>query len=318
MPRINTVLGPVDAGEVGITALQEHLQIGLPGWERAPEVNYSRAEAFSRAAEALRGFKGAGGTCVLDSSPIAMARDVELCRSLSRETGVHVAVCTGFWNDAGIPGHFAPLLRAVPGFFAAHDADYYGDLMFQELTLGVMSRRLGRTEAHAAAIKVGNGPAGISEWEELIYRGAARAARKTGSAVFTSGVSQVERQLAILQEEAVPPERIVVGECDAPLDAGRNLRLCRTGVCVSFDRLGRNGATDDQRAQQIKALVDAGHAQQVVVSCGSVAYPIAWPPSPQSLPYLLEGFVPQLRAAGLSEAAIQTILVENPRRLLAF
>ncbi len=318
MPRINTVLGPVDAGEVGITALQEHLQIGLPGWERAPEVNYSRAEAFSRAAEALRRFKAAGGTCILDSSPIAMARDVELCRSLSRESGVQVAVCTGFWDDSGIPGHFAPLLRAVPGFFAAHDADYYGDLMFQELTQGVMARRLGRTDARAAAIKVGNGATGISEWEELIYRGAARAARKTGCVVYTSGVAQVWRQLEILREEGAPPDRVVVGHCDDPLDAERNLRLCRDGACVSFDRLGRDGASDSQRAAAVKALVDAGHAQQVVVSCGSVAYPIAWPPSPQPLPYLLEGFVPLLRQAGVDAAAIQTILVENPRRLLAF
>lgn len=318
MPRINTVLGPVDAGELGVTALQEHLQLGLPGWERAPEVNYSRADAFAQAAEALRRFKAAGGSCILDSSPIAMARDVELCRSLSRETGVHVAVCTGFWDESGIPGHFAPLLRPVPGFFAAHDADYYGDLMFQELTLGVMARRLGRTDARAAAIKVGNGATGISEWEELIYRGAARAARKTGCAIFTGGVAQVWRQLEILREEGAPPDRVVVGQCDAPLEAERNLRLCREGVCVSFDRLGHGGATDGQRAGAIKALVDAGHAERVVVSCGSVAYPIAWAPSPQPLGYLLEGFVPQLRQAGVSDAAIQTILLQNPRRLLAF
>ena len=75
---------------------------------------------------------------------------------------------------------------------------------------------------------------------------------------------------------------------------------------------------DTQRVQNVVQLVAEGHTARLLLS-HDVCYKhlLHWYHGP-GYDHLLTTFVPALRAAGVSEADVHTILVENPRRILAY
>ena len=94
-PRVNTVLGPVPAAELGVTAIHEALLSVLPGTEYAPDITMDRAAIFEVLAGKLKDFRSAGGGTVVDSTGMFHGRDLPLYEALSRATGVHIVASTG-------------------------------------------------------------------------------------------------------------------------------------------------------------------------------------------------------------------------------
>ena len=87
-PRVNTVLGPVPAAELGVTAIHEALLSVVPGAEYAPDITMDRAAIFEVLAGKLKDFRSAGGGTVVDSTGMFHGRDLPLYEALSRATGV--------------------------------------------------------------------------------------------------------------------------------------------------------------------------------------------------------------------------------------
>ena len=82
--------------------------------------------------------------------------------------------------------------------------------------------------------------------------------------------------------------------------------ICRRGAYVAFDRQGGNG--DAQQVPLVMALLEAGFADRLMFS------------SDASRGYgkTLTAFVPKVKAAGASDDVLHKIMVDNPRRFLAF
>ncbi|GHB19007.1 hypothetical protein GCM10010377_05990 [Streptomyces viridiviolaceus] len=165
MSRVNTVLGPVPAEELGFVAIHEHIGYGMPGseldtrWWKSPEQRYEET------VPKLRRFHQLGGGTFVDATGICNGRDVDHYKSLSAKTGVHIVACTGFvGGDTALP-HFA---RA--------DVDYLTRQFVHEITVGI-----GDTGSLAGVIKVGVSRGGrMTDLDKRIYRAAARAALATG------------------------------------------------------------------------------------------------------------------------------------------
>jgi phosphotriesterase-related protein len=117
---------------------------------------------------------------------------------------------------------------------------------------------------------------------------------------------------------------VVVGHCDDArfLDAARERELAAQGAYIAYDHVGWGDAAphalpDEQRAQRVKALVAAGGAERLLLSCGTVGCGLGVPASQHGVSRLLKDFVPRLARAGISDSTLHTLLVENPRRLFA-
>jgi phosphotriesterase-related protein len=259
-------------------------------------------------------------------------------RRLSEVSGVHIVAATGFDSqETSIPTHFrligffyrgqGPLQwkRAIPGHFApSHSGsrEYFMFLFYNELTEGMAAPCMIRSYAKAGLVRTGAGRDGLTQAEELAIRGAAMAARKAGLAVFTG--QWAPEQLALLRAEGLAPERIVVGHCDdaRAVDPERDRRLAGEGAYVAYDHIGwesdaAHALSDEERAVQVKALVDAGLAERVVLSCSAIGAGLGRPASPHGFAHLLSDFIPRLRKAGVAEEAIETMLVANPKRILS-
>ena len=96
------------------------------------------------------------------------------------------------------------------------------------------------------------------------------------------------------------------------------------GANISFDRIGGRFFPDEHWLDLVTAALEKGYERQVMISHDtSVA---SWLDRQQidsgeahvPYTYIFETFLPKLRARGVADAQIHTMLVENPRRVLAF
>lgn len=313
MAQVNTVLGPIHPDELGITLAHEHIQFGPPGWEFAPESWASLPRVFETINNDLLDLRSIGGKTLVCCSGIGLGRDVDFYVNLSRSSGVHIVASTGFWAEQGI----SP-------FFALKDIDYHEEMYVTELTKGME-----RTMVKAGVIKVGNSRDEFTPIEEVTYRAAARASRRTGCAIITHGVNFARRQAEIMvDEEKADPGRIIISHLDArySLDLERDKEFCRRGLYVGYDHIGTEdiwsptpyAMPDDKRVELVKAMLDAGFVKNVIISNDTNGHSTARPTQLHTYAHLQRYFLPKLQRVGVSEEDIHIMLVENPKRLLPF
>ena len=105
-------------------------------------------------------------------------------------------------------------------------------------------RRSGGRRASGRASSASWGQVGgaIRAGEERAFRAAARAQREVGFSISTHTTHYGELafdQIALLREEGVPVERIVVGHVGERRGAADVLAIAETGVFVQIDHVGR-------------------------------------------------------------------------------
>ncbi|MFC1893337.1 phosphotriesterase [Chloroflexota bacterium] len=310
MAHINTLLGTIDPEEMGITATHEHIMWGPPGWEYNPDFWFDIKQVFEKCYNELMDFKLLGGRTYVDCSGIGLGRDLDIYVKLAASTGLQIVASTGFWGDDGI----AP-------YFRKKDIDYLEELFVRELTQG-----MGHTRIKAGVIKVGNGIKDVTKLEEMEYRAAARAAKRTGAAIITHGVHHAVWQLNILLEEKLDPSRIIISHLDskANLDLERDKQIARAGAYVAYDHIGIEewgkmfyAMPDERRVELVVAMLEAGFRDRILLSTDSNCHGLGWGDTfLHNVGHMLRYFVPKLRQAGISEETINHILVENPKRVI--
>ena len=310
MATVNTVLGTIDSSEMGFTLPHEHLIDSSAGIR----ISYGELELRDRALEmALEDFhkaKAGGVDTVVEVSPMDLGRDVALMKEVSQETGVNFVCCTGCWLD-------------IPRSFWWRDKEFIADLWVREIEEGIDG-----TGIKAGIIKVATSDP-ITDHEELMLRASARTHLRTGVPIttHTPPMSRVgERQVQILTEEGVEPQNIYVGHINQTLDPDYHRELARLGVWLGWDinnPLGRPHLPPwEQRAEYLKSLLDEGitsnmmlsHDWNVVLSrLGTSGFPLR-DENPDGFLWLSRAFIPKLQELGVSEAAVDQMMVANPRR----
>src|SRR3982750_310033 len=229
MSRVNTVLGPIAAEELGLVAVHEHIGYGMPGseldtqWWKTPEQRYE--ETVPKLRQFSENSREHGGRPLVDATGICNGRDVDYYKSLSAKTGVHIVASTGF-----VGGDTA--LR----FFAEASVDYLMRQFVHEITVGI-----GDTGSRAGIIKVGVSRGfKMKELDLRIYRAAARAALLTGVPIFTHLAVDVEPALAVFAEEGLPLDRVLFGHADDGVSQGKvnEAAILGGGGRIGFDTFG--------------------------------------------------------------------------------
>jgi len=311
--RVNTVLGPIAPEELGIVAIHEHIGYGMPGseldtrWWKTPEVRYEET------VPKLRKFHEYGGGTFVDVTGICNGRDIDYYKSLSAKTGVHIVACTGFvGGDTALP------------FFERADVDYLTRQFVHEITVGI-----GDTGSRAGVIKVGVSRGGkMTDLDKRIYRAAARAALDTGVPILTHLAIDAENAIAIFTEEGLPLHRVLFGHADDGVNSEktRDTWIAQQGGRVGFDTFGYETELEDppfwarprrQRLDHFLRFLGAGHLDQALAGVDANCSPLGWPGvKGHTVNYLFEDLIPDLREAGLDDATITKLFVENPADFL--
>jgi phosphotriesterase-related protein len=186
---------------------------------------------------------------------------------------------------------------------------------------------IGSSGIRAGLIKCATGPNEITRHEEKCLRAAGRAHRATGAPILThtESASMGNEQLDILASEGVDFGRVMIGHSCGTANLEYHLSLLDRGVFLGFDRFGLEALFPDRlRIAALAGLLSIGYARQIVLShdyvgCFLGRSMFRTPESQQgfakwSYTHLFKEVLPKLRAIGISEAQIQTMMAENPQR----
>jgi len=310
---IRTLLKDVPPESMGSGPIlfHEHLSIDLP-----PNLNPRPANApppqpsptlnVDLIVEEVKAAAKDGVTCIVDGGHDDMHRKMESLREIANRTGMPIVASGGFYME-----------RTYPPELATKSEDQIADDLAREAA----AQRFG------AFGEIGeNSNAAMSDLERKIFRAVGKAHLRTNLPIFTHNAygtgPDVPRdaglhQLDVLESVGVKPARIVIGHsCCLDDPAAEVIKaIAKRGAFVGFDRVTGGRVVDDQKIKSLLAFFDAGYADRLVLSSDHTGQRTLDGPA---YGRTLTVFVPKLRAAGVSDDMIHGILVDNPRRFLAF
>ena len=305
---IQTVLGAIEPADLGVTLMHEHTLVDA--WEWGGRLGYdSTVDDEELLVEELAFYRDAGGSALVDVTPIGLRRDPSGMRRLAQATGLHIIMGCGWYRE-----------RVYPAYIHELSTNALAEMLVKELEEGVeggirpgIIGEIGTERFH------------VTPAEEKVFRAAARAQRATGASVTTHTThfgDLAHEQMDILLEEGVPPERIVIGHLGERRGVKGELAIAERGVYVEIDHVGRPASAGTQpewrRARNVAELVQAGYLDRVLISMDICANSLLHWNGGHGFDYLLTTFVPLLREEGLTEEEIRIILVDNPIRVLDY
>ena len=314
--KVNTVLGPIDPGDMGVTLMHEHianiewnLARAIPGFYDRDRV----VEMFCGEMETLRPY---GVKTFVDATPINLGRDVELMRRCSEHSGVQIIACTGlYWQER-------------PFFHMGLEAERLADMMIREIEQGMEG-----TDSKPGFIKCATQlQPGETETNRNMLRAAALACKATGLPIYTHtqpGSQLAAYQQRVFAEEGVAPEKIAFGHVFAGMQRDYIRGLAEGGSYVGCDQLGFEAGCMEQMADLLADLFQRGHRRQIFLSCDAALWsdfgctfakdhrdrdsnPMIGHDLRRKT--LFEMLLPMLRQRGVAESVIEDVLVGNPRR----
>ena len=317
MAQVQTVQGPVDAGELGIVLGHEHVRFRDEAVHEQWPGRYDDALELDAALVAVRGAAEHGVRTIVDATAMFGGRDVRFMKRVADETGVRIVACTGIYS-----------YDYLPHYFENRDVDVMADHFVEDIERGCQG-----TGIRAAFLKCAADAAGVTEHVEKIHRACARASLQTGAPIMAHSMPAVAtgpRQVAIFEEEGVPLDRVQIAHCGDSEDVGYIEGLLAKGVYVGLDRYGLEMYLPiDKRNETAAELLRRGHAERLIISqdfCASIDW---FPPEAAeafesqgairnwSMSLVFESVCPTLREMGvMDDEVFNTIFVENPRRWL--
>ncbi len=315
MGMIQTVLGPIEAEDVGPISMHEHLY-RVRGRLIDQDADF-RLDDTDKSARELWDFHDAGGRCIVEAEPLG-GRDIQAVVEIAQRVPVHVVGTTGFKDSASyfndFWGRFYALDEIVPLLVAEVEEG-------MEIN-GYCGPALKRSTAKAGAVKCGTSYHGIHPVEGKWIRAAARAHLATGVPIIshTERGTMALELIEILASEGVYPKHVVVGHIDRNPDLAYHLEIAKTGAFLQYDGPGRPKYYPDSTIiDLILGMVEEGYGKQIVLAgdTSRASYFRSYGGGP-GFCYILRSFVPRLRSASLSEAVVQDLLINNPRRALSF
>jgi predicted metal-dependent phosphotriesterase family hydrolase len=307
--RVQTVLGPVDPSELGWILPHEHTAIAL--WHVPNRWDYWELRRDEPViVEELAAFREAGGGGLVDLTLDGVGRDPAWLAGVSRATGLHLVMGSGWYRGAYYPAATEVDRRSV---------DALADAIVRDASVGV-----GESGIRAGIIgEIGTDKPWLSAQEERVHRAAARAARRTGLAITTHAVQSTVGldQLDVFEAEGADLSRVVIGHADSNPSLDYHLAIVGRGASLEFDFLGMTFTPLERHGEgriidNLRELLGRGHVERILLSQDVCHDSQLRRYGGNGYTYLAESFLPRLREAGVSEAEIRTITVDNPRRLL--
>ncbi len=317
MPNVETVEGAVDADELGVVLVHEHVRFRDEAVAAEWPGRYDEQAEFDAAIEAVAAAKAKGARTIVDPTAMFGGRDVRFMKRVAEQTGVRLLACTGIYS-----------YDYLPHYFENRDVDVMAEHFVADIEEGIQG-----TDIRAAFLKCAADAAGVTERVEKIHRAVARASLQTGAPIMAHSMPAVgtgPRQVEIFEQEGVDLARVQVAHCGDTDDVDYIEGLIAKGVYAGLDRYGLEMFLPiDKRNATAAELLRRGHVERVMLSQDYCAT-IDWFPQEAeavfessgairnwSMTLVFDEVVPALRQLGvLDDQTYETIFVENPRRWL--
>jgi len=238
-------------------------------------------------------------------------------KELSEKTGVHIVAGCGSYIDASVSEEFK-----------AKSVDEMREIIINDLTVGMEG-----TDIKAGVIGEIGSSGKMSEAEFKFVQAAAEAQKETGFGMQIHACLFNREGLTALDhaiKHGANPEKLVVCHVDVKLDEEYIMGILERGSYVDFDDFGKefyvdrknrnlledSFAYDTERVQFIKKLVDKGYTKQILVTNDICLKSMLHKYGGWGYDHIGENIVPMMEDFGISQKDIQTIIRDNPVRML--
>ena len=243
---------------------------------------------------------------LVDCTPAYLGRDPALLRRLSEASGLNILTPTGYYG--------ASRGKYLPDHARTESADELASRWLREWREGIEG-----TGIRPGFIKLGADAGPLPEVHRKLVRAAARTHLASGLTIAAhsgDGVAAMEA-LEILRKEGLDGSAFIWVHANAEADKRLHARAAEAGAWVEFDGIGPKEI--DRHVDLVRSMKEAGHLGRVLLSHDAGWYHVGEPGGGAYRPYdtLMAEFVPALRAAGLSEAEVRRLTVDNPRAAFA-
>ena len=318
MAGIQTVTGPVDADELGVTLIHEHVLFRDEAVADQWPGFYDEEAEMQAAVEQLSNVAEHGVKTVVDPTAMFGGRNVEFMRRASEQTGVRLVPCTGIYT-----------YDYLPHYFANRSEDQMAEHFVADIERGVQG-----TDIKAAFLKCAADEPGVTPNIEKVHRAVARASVQTGAPIMAHSRPASEtgpRQLEILLEEGVDPRKIQIAHTGDTDDLDYIERILDSGAWIGLDRYGLEMFLPmDRRNATTLELLRRGYADRLFISADFCATIDWFPPEAAeglfeaglidpawSMTIVFEKVLPTLREDGaFTDETYHQVFVENAKAWL--
>ena len=315
MSQINTVLGPIDTGDLGFTLMHEHVMVCASGLsESYPDLLGEDREA--RAVAALSKARELGVSTIVDATTFDLGRNAPLLQTVSEGSGVNIINVTGWWLD-------------VPRFLQGVGPNQMAREFIRDLTEGFRG-----TDIKAGLLKCAADFEGVTRPLEVMARAVARAHVETGAPIMVHSYPAghvARRQIEIFREEGVDLARVKIDHSNDTTDTEYLKWILDQGCFLGLDRYPGRLVSPHMRTVTLKKLLDDGYGDRLCPSHDCVCLHIhkelpdgsipheheMMRMNPEQFLYIHRFVIPELLELGATEQDIQTLFVDNPARFLS-
>jgi phosphotriesterase-related protein len=320
MASVETVRGPVELSSLGRTLMHEHVFVlstehvqnyGHEWWDEEARVT----DAITK----LNAVYAKGITTIVDPTVWGLGRYIPRIQRIAAQTPVNIIVAAGLYVYEELPQQYA---YRGPGLLIDMPEPMVTDFS-RDITEGIAG-----TGVKAAFLKCCMETAEPTPGVERITRAVARTHLATGApiCVHTSGPHQGGRAaVRIFREEGVDLTKVMVGHAGDSNDLDYLTELADQGVLLGMDRFGLDLFNPGpERVKTIAVLATRGYSDRMVLAhdanCfidyfGAAHDMVRSAAAPNwHYEHITDDVLPALLAAGVTQAQIDTMMIENPVR----
>ena len=301
---VRTILRDVAPEQItGATLIHEHLSAGSKS--KDPVVMFD--QDLDLMVDEVKACANDGVSCIVDTGNVDLGRSIDALRTIATRSGMLIVAGGGHHTKGVYPADtFQKTEEQIADDFCT----------------------LATAERWGVIGEMGTGTAvPIDPDEGKVLRAAARAHARTGLSIIThvsDGCAQCALdQVDLFESAGVNLNHVVIGHLNdienQPTVAP--LAIAKRGAYLGFDHSGTPGDPRlPEYVRTIMAVLEAGYEDRVCVSSdfGFLRQKYLRKNGGPGIAMVMTTMVPRLRQAGVNDATLHKILVENPRRAIAF
>ena len=339
--QMMTVTGPIPVESLGVTLMHEHILLDTSSWWQCPckaseiaiaqqpvsieIIGELRMNPFLNrdncflldvdlAMTELGKFADLGGQTVVDPTCFGIGRDPEALARISRRTRLNIVMGSGYYLEASHPAEVAAL--SVDEIAQKIIDDVGGGPTQPQIMAGLIGE-IGVSKDFTAA-------------ERKSLQGAARAAARTGVplSIHLPGWERLGHQaLDVAEAEGADLKHTILCHMNPSFDdLPYQKSLADRGAYLEYDMIGMDyyyadqsaqSPSDEDNARAIRALVDAGYANHLLLSQDVFLKMMLTRYGGFGYGYILKHFLPRLRRHGLDQPVFDHLMTANPRRVFS-
>lgn len=316
MATIQTMRGPIDSAQLGVTLMHEHIFVlSTEIMLNYPEDWGDEQQRIDDAIARLNELHSRGVNSVVDLTVIGLGRYIPRIQRIAEQTPINIIVATGLYTYNDIPLYFH--LKG-PGTLLDGPEPMI-DMFLRDIEQGIAA-----TNVKAGILKCATDEPGLTPGVERTLRAVAQVHRRTGVPISTHTHARKKRgldQQRIFREEGVDLSRVVIGHSGDTTDIEYLEELIANGSYLGMDRFGIDTILPfEDRVNTVARLCERGHVNRLVLSHDASCF-MDWVPErmiPAMLPrwnylHIHNDVIPALKKCGVTDQQIHTMLVENPR-----